>query len=76
MGVCRFDAAKHMWPADMKAILDRLDNLPTAHGFPQGARVFVYQEVQDFGNSSPPLATRISIVPAALMNTRMLTVSR
>ena len=47
----RFDAAKHMWPADMKAILDRLDNLPTGQGFAAGARAFVYQEVIDFGKN-------------------------
>ena len=49
----RFDAAKHIWPADLKAILDRLDNLPTDQGFPVGARAFVYQEVIDFGENLP-----------------------
>ncbi|CAL8142688.1 unnamed protein product [Orchesella dallaii] len=41
----RVDAAKHMWPGDMKAVLDRLTNLPTEHGFSAGARPLIYQEV-------------------------------
>lgn len=45
----RFDASKHMWPGDLKAIADRLNNLPTDKGFPAGARAFIYQEVIDLG---------------------------
>ncbi|XP_001510273.1 pancreatic alpha-amylase [Ornithorhynchus anatinus] len=44
----RIDASKHMWPGDMKAILDKLHNLNT-HWFPAGAKPFVYQEVIDLG---------------------------
>ena len=46
-----------MWPSDMKAILDRLDNLPTGQGFTAGARAFVYQEVIDFGKNLSSLAS-------------------
>ena len=38
-----------MWPGDLKAISDRLDNLPTAKGFPAGSRPYVYMEVIDQG---------------------------
>nr|DBA18161.1 TPA: hypothetical protein GDO54_016443 [Pyxicephalus adspersus] len=44
----RLDAAKHMWPGDLKAITDRLTNLNT-RWFPSGARPFIYQEVIDLG---------------------------
>lgn len=51
MGVAGFrvDAAKHMWPADIKAIEDKLKDLSTAHGFSRGSRPFIYQEVIDLG---------------------------
>ncbi|OCT82946.1 hypothetical protein XELAEV_18025480mg [Xenopus laevis] len=39
----RLDAAKHMWPGDLKAISDRLNNLNTKW-FPAGARPFIFQE--------------------------------
>ncbi|KAJ2948964.1 hypothetical protein O0L34_g5903 [Tuta absoluta] len=45
----RIDAAKHMWPGDLRAIFDRLHNLNTEHGFPGGARPYIYQEVIDLG---------------------------
>ncbi|CAG9125505.1 unnamed protein product [Plutella xylostella] len=45
----RIDAAKHMWPGDLNAIYGRLHNLNTAHGFPHGARPYIYQEVIDLG---------------------------
>lgn len=45
----RIDAAKHMWPGDLRVIYDRLHNLNTAHGFPSGARPYIYQEVIDLG---------------------------
>ncbi|ODM96628.1 Pancreatic alpha-amylase [Orchesella cincta] len=48
----RIDASKHMWPADMKAILDKLDNLPVQHGFSANARPFIVQEVIDLGNEA------------------------
>lgn len=40
----RIDAAKHMWPGDVKAILDKLKDLNTKW-FSAGAKPFIYQEV-------------------------------
>jgi len=40
----RIDAAKHMWPGDVKAILDELKDLNTKW-FSAGAKPFIYQEV-------------------------------
>ena len=40
----RIDASKHMWPGDMKAVLDKLHNLNT-RWFPGGSKPFIYQEV-------------------------------
>ncbi|XP_026494961.2 alpha-amylase 2-like isoform X1 [Vanessa tameamea] len=48
----RIDAAKHMWPEDLKIIYDRLKNLNTSHGFPQNARPYIYQEVIDYGGEA------------------------
>nr|AAA17751.2 alpha-amylase [Bombyx mori] len=48
----RIDAAKHMWPHDLRVIYDRLRNLNTAHGFPSGARPYIYQEVIDLGGEA------------------------
>lgn len=48
----RIDAAKHMWPADLRVIYDRLRNLNTAHGFPAGARPYIFQEVIDLGGEA------------------------
>lgn len=48
------DASKHMWPGDMKAIFDRVNNLATDHGFPSGARPFIYMEVIDNGKWYQP----------------------
>ncbi|XP_055842892.1 alpha-amylase 1-like [Episyrphus balteatus] len=45
----RLDAAKHMWPHDMEAILNSLDDLNTEQGFAPGSRPFIYQEVIDNG---------------------------
>lgn len=47
----RVDAAKHMWPGDLKAIYGKLKNLNTNYGFPSGARPFIYQEVIDLGKN-------------------------
>lgn len=44
----RIDAAKHMWPGDVKAILDELKDLNTKW-FSAGAKPFIYQEVIDLG---------------------------
>lgn len=43
----RIDAAKHMWPQDIQAILSKLNTLPTSQGFVDGSRLYVYQEVID-----------------------------
>ncbi|KAE8610899.1 hypothetical protein XENTR_v10012273 [Xenopus tropicalis] len=47
----RLDAAKHMWPGDLKAISERLNNLNTKW-FPAGARPFIFQEVIDLGGEA------------------------
>ncbi|XP_041503985.1 alpha-amylase 1-like [Microtus oregoni] len=44
----RIDAAKHIWPGDIQAILDKLHNLNTKW-FPQGSRPSIIQEVVDLG---------------------------
>jgi len=45
----RIDAAKHMWPEDISAILGMTKDLSPDHGFAPGSRLFVYQEVIDMG---------------------------
>lgn len=45
----RIDAAKHMWPADLQAIFGSVSSLNTEHGFGDGSRPFIYQEVIDLG---------------------------
>jgi len=40
----RVDAVKHMWPGDLQAIYDAIDNLNTAKGFASGTRPFIYNE--------------------------------
>ena len=40
----RIDAAKHMWPADIVAMMHRLKNLNT-YWFPANTRPYVFQEV-------------------------------
>ncbi|KAK7810611.1 hypothetical protein U0070_008232, partial [Myodes glareolus] len=47
----RLDAAKHMWPGDIKAILDKLHNLNT-QWFSAGSRPFIFQEVIDLGGEA------------------------
>ncbi|EGV96609.1 Pancreatic alpha-amylase [Cricetulus griseus] len=47
----RLDAAKHMWPGDIKAVLDKLHNLNTKW-FSQGSRPFIFQEVIDLGGEA------------------------
>lgn len=41
-----------MWPGDLRIIYDRLNNLNTGHGFPAGARPYIYQEVIDLGGEA------------------------
>nr|XP_034178282.1 alpha-amylase-like [Osmia lignaria] len=48
----RMDAAKHMWPEDLSIIYSRLHNLNTHHGFPNGARPYIFQEVIDYGGEA------------------------
>lgn len=48
----RVDAAKHMWPGDLRIIYERVKNLNTAHGFPSGARPYIVQEVIDLGGEA------------------------
>ncbi|XP_011263078.2 alpha-amylase 1 isoform X2 [Camponotus floridanus] len=48
----RVDAAKHMWPNDLKIIFSRLHNLNTKQGFHKDARAFIFQEVSDNGNEA------------------------
>ncbi|KAG5666576.1 hypothetical protein PVAND_014594 [Polypedilum vanderplanki] len=48
----RVDAVKHMWPADLQHIFNRLNNLNTAHGFPANSRPFITQEVIDLGGEA------------------------
>ncbi|XP_071799755.1 alpha-amylase 1-like [Asterias amurensis] len=45
----RIDAAKHMWPGDLDAVLKKVKNLNTAFGFPPNARPFIFQEVINQG---------------------------
>ncbi|KAM7318028.1 hypothetical protein ACRRTK_022765 [Alexandromys fortis] len=47
----RLDASKHMWPGDIKAILDKLNNLNT-QWFSEGSRPLIYQEVIDLGGEA------------------------
>lgn len=45
----RVDAAKHMWPYNLKPIYNQLKPLNTSHGFEDGARPYIVQEVIDLG---------------------------
>ncbi|XP_078052959.1 alpha-amylase [Augochlora pura] len=47
----RMDAAKHMWPADLKTIYSRLHDLSRNHGFAPGSKAFIYQEVIDYSGN-------------------------
>jgi len=44
----RLDACKHMWPGDIQALLNGLNNLNT-QWFPAGTRPYIFQEVIDMG---------------------------
>lgn len=48
----RMDAARHIWPPNLKEIYSRLKNLNTQYGFPESARPFIYQEVSNMGKIS------------------------
>lgn len=43
----RVDAAKHMWPEDLQAMMDRTSDLNVDQGFPAGTRPFFFHEVID-----------------------------
>jgi alpha-amylase len=47
----RIDAAKHMWPGDIFATLQRLNYLSTTW-FPGNTRPYIYQEVIDMGGEA------------------------
>lgn len=53
MGVAgfRIDAAKHMWPENLKTIYEKLNHLSTDF-FPPGTRPLIYQEVIDLGGEA------------------------
>lgn len=52
VGGFRVDAAKHIWPNDLKIIYDRLNNLNTSFGFEAKSDPFIYQEVADSGHEA------------------------
>lgn len=54
MGVAGFrvDAAKHMYPSDLKVIYNSVKNLKQKAGFPKNARPFIFQEVIDVGGEA------------------------
>ncbi|XP_040264575.1 pancreatic alpha-amylase-like [Bufo bufo] len=56
----RLDAAKHMWPGDIQAIISRLDNL-NIQWFPNGSRPFIFQEVIDLGGEGISVSEYIGI---------------
>ncbi|KOB77620.1 Alpha-amylase [Operophtera brumata] len=41
----RVDAAKHMFPSDLKVIYDGVNNLSTSYGFKPNSRPYIFQEV-------------------------------
>ena len=47
----RIDAAKHMWPVDLQAIFNALNNLPTTKGFAPNTKPFIFQEVDGTGGN-------------------------
>ncbi|XP_042319987.1 pancreatic alpha-amylase-like isoform X2 [Sceloporus undulatus] len=47
----RIDASKHIWPEDINAILNKVNNLNT-RWFIKGSRPFIYQEVIDLGGEA------------------------
>ncbi|KAM7344129.1 uncharacterized protein ACRADG_010965 [Cochliomyia hominivorax] len=48
----RLDAAKHMWPNDLKIIYGRLKPLSERFGFPKNSWPYIFQEVIDLGGES------------------------
>lgn len=54
----RVDAAKHMWPTDLRAIYGGIKNLSSAHGFLSGSSVYIAQEVIDMSKDGNNEAIR------------------
>ncbi|XP_011700977.1 PREDICTED: alpha-amylase A-like [Wasmannia auropunctata] len=48
----RVDAAKHMWPEDLKVIYKRMKKLSPKNGFRRNAKCYIYQEVIDLGGEA------------------------
>ncbi|XP_011141982.2 alpha-amylase A [Harpegnathos saltator] len=48
----RIDAAKHMWPDDLREIYRKLQNVERKHGFRANSRPYIFQEVIDYGNEA------------------------
>lgn len=48
----RVDAAKHMWPNDLKEIYNRLRNLNVDFGFAPNSKPYIFQEVIYYGNEA------------------------
>ncbi|CAG9786604.1 unnamed protein product [Diatraea saccharalis] len=48
----RVDAAKHMWPNDLKEIYSKLNDLNTDFGFKPKTRPYIYQEVIYYGQEA------------------------
>jgi len=44
----RVDAVKHMWPGDVQAIYDSLNDLNTSAGFAAHTRPFIYNEASHY----------------------------
>ncbi|TKR62484.1 hypothetical protein L596_026436 [Steinernema carpocapsae] len=63
----RFDASKHMWPKDLKAILDGLDNL-RSDIFGPNQRPFAVHEVINRGGEAVKAADYIEIGPYTNFN--------
>ena len=56
----RVDASKHMWPADLKEIINKLHNLNTEF-FPANGKPFFYHEVIYYGGNSIKCEEYLSI---------------
>lgn len=51
----RVDAAKHMWPDDLRSIYDNLHDL-RQENFGESARPFIFQEVIDYGKHTEAIS--------------------
>ncbi|KAI1723115.1 alpha amylase, catalytic domain-containing protein [Ditylenchus destructor] len=56
----RFDAAKHMWPADMGSIIEKLDPL-NEKIFSKNQKPFIFHEVIDKGGEATKVAEYVQI---------------